>query len=73
MAFANEQNLFIRVFYYDRQKNGLNLGNDCLEKGIKCKRGFLDFVTPNRDNMIIIVAYGGHFELVTQYKEGKFD
>jgi len=72
-AFANEQKLFIRVFYYDRQTNGLNLGSDCLDKGLSCTRGFLDFGVHNIENMIIIVAYVGHFELVTQYNEGNFN
>ena len=71
-AFANEQQLFIRVFYYDRKTNGLNLGSECLDKGIYCNRSILDFGELKVDNMIIIVAYGGHFELVTEYEEGNF-
>jgi hypothetical protein len=73
-AFAQTNKLFIRVFYFNRDTNGLNLGQDCVENGLGCKREVYDFgeINEESDNMIIIVAYGVHFELVTQYEEGAF-
>ena len=75
--FAKSLDLFIRVFYYDSINKGLNIGADCekYDNLSQCPKRLFDFGKKNDsiDNTIVIVAYGGHFELVTYYKKGDFE
>ena len=66
----------MRVFSYDTNTEGLMLG-ECKNNSSndsRCKDRYYDFgdYTNDKNKWIVIVAYGSHFELVTNYIEGEF-
>ena len=72
-AFAVEKNIYIRIFYYDPVNRALQLG-DCEQKGFDtCKGRVFDFGNVTATDYVLIVAYGSHFELITECKQGKFN
>lgn len=72
-AFADAKNLYIRIFYYDPVNRALQLG-DCEQEGFDaCKGRVFDFGNVTATEYVLIVAYGSHFELITECNQGNFN
>jgi hypothetical protein len=72
--FAEEQDIYIRIFSYDRNNNKLQLG-DCKRANLQnCLGRYFDFgnkTNASEDNTIYIISYGlSHFELITKIDQG---